>query len=228
MIEVIARDAERVRTVDEYKDWTRARVRPFLPHAALGSGYGHMRAGGLAFDYAVTVDCPPSHFDGVGSRAGGIDSPLLRRWLATREPQLLELKNAASHGVYDAEHGIATYHSFQRIPGPLGAVHAQALQQLVPVMHDALCRVIGLLNLENRFVASLARLSAREREIARWVRIGKTNSEIASVYGLSENTVKHHMTSIFEKLAVQNRAELAVRLVEHEARAAPGAGTRLL
>ena len=50
-------------------------------------------------------------------------------------------------------------------------------------------------------------LSARELEIMHWVRMGKTNSEIAIILNLSTFTVKNHMRRIYKKLDVLNRAQ---------------------
>ncbi|GAB3775742.1 hypothetical protein GCM10028796_52100 [Ramlibacter monticola] len=50
-------------------------------------------------------------------------------------------------------------------------------------------------------------LSARELEIMKWVRMGKTNSEIAMILNLSTFTVKNHMRRIYRKLDVLNRAQ---------------------
>jgi transcriptional regulator EpsA len=50
-------------------------------------------------------------------------------------------------------------------------------------------------------------LSAREVEVMQWVRMGKTNSEIASILNLSTFTVKNHMRRIYKKLDVLNRAQ---------------------
>ena len=52
-------------------------------------------------------------------------------------------------------------------------------------------------------------LSARELEIARWVASGATNAEIADALMISPRTVDRHVTNIFAKLGVRNRAELA-------------------
>jgi len=52
-----------------------------------------------------------------------------------------------------------------------------------------------------------AALSARELEIMQWVRMGKTNSEIAMILNLSTFTVKNHMRRIYRKLDVLNRAQ---------------------
>ncbi len=193
MIDAIALAADSVKTVDELKEWTRKKIRPVFPHETLACGYGHLHAGGVALDYAVVIDYPIGHLQRIRNRAGGIDTPILRRWLATREPQLFEadqpwpdvpaawlesfrehgLKNTAALGVYDTERYVATYHSFHRIPGRLGS------------------------------------------------------AQIAGLYGLSENTVKHHLTNIFNKLAVKTRAQLVHRLDEYEAKAAPGFGTKI-
>lgn len=52
-----------------------------------------------------------------------------------------------------------------------------------------------------------SRLSAREVEIMQWVRMGKTNAEIATILNLSTFTVKNHMRRIYRKLDVLNRAQ---------------------
>jgi DNA-binding NarL/FixJ family response regulator len=53
-------------------------------------------------------------------------------------------------------------------------------------------------------------LTEREREILELVAGGDSNKEIASRLGLSEKTVKHHMTNILQKLQVRNRVEAAL------------------
>lgn len=58
-------------------------------------------------------------------------------------------------------------------------------------------------------------LTARELEIVTTVVSGYSNAEIAKKYGLSEQTVKHHLSSIFDKLGVFNRLELALFAVNH-------------
>ncbi|HTN24351.1 MAG TPA: response regulator transcription factor [Solirubrobacteraceae bacterium] len=70
-------------------------------------------------------------------------------------------------------------------------------------------------------------LSPRELDVLRLLVTGRENSEIARALHLSSSTVKHHVSSILEKLGVGNRiqaAVLAVRLdlVEEERGAAQG------
>jgi two-component system nitrate/nitrite response regulator NarP len=57
-------------------------------------------------------------------------------------------------------------------------------------------------------------LAPRERQLIRFVRRGLRNREIAAELGVTEGTVKVYLHSIFEKLAVKNRTELAIRAEE--------------
>ena len=50
-------------------------------------------------------------------------------------------------------------------------------------------------------------LSGRELDILRLLAAGGTNKSIGAQLGLSENTVKSHISHIYGKLGVQNRAE---------------------
>ncbi|HYH07256.1 MAG TPA: response regulator transcription factor [Thermoanaerobaculia bacterium] len=50
------------------------------------------------------------------------------------------------------------------------------------------------------------RLSPREREVLRLVAAGRSNKEIAHDLGVTERTVKFHVTAIFNKLGAENRA----------------------
>jgi DNA-binding NarL/FixJ family response regulator len=53
-------------------------------------------------------------------------------------------------------------------------------------------------------------LTPREHEMVMAVASGLSNREIAQRCSLSEETVKHHLTSVFTKLGVANRLELAL------------------
>jgi two-component system nitrate/nitrite response regulator NarL len=58
-------------------------------------------------------------------------------------------------------------------------------------------------------------LTRRELEILREVVAGYTNKEIAERAAISENTVKSHLTHIFNKLGASNRVELALFAAHH-------------
>ena len=55
-------------------------------------------------------------------------------------------------------------------------------------------------------------LSARQAEIMRLVAMGKANKQICAELGVSENTIKVHLTAIFKKLKVRNRTEAALKI----------------
>ena len=55
------------------------------------------------------------------------------------------------------------------------------------------------------------RLSPREQEIVRLVVDGLSNLEAANRLGITEATVKAHLTHIFQKLALRGRVQLAAR-----------------
>jgi DNA-binding CsgD family transcriptional regulator len=208
-----------------------------------------LHAGGFTLDYVLPVDFPLEHIAAIRNRAGGIDSPIIRRWVQTREPVVFnadtpwhgvseawlehfrrhDLLNGVAHGIYDQEQCIASYFSFHRLPNPPDAVEQAILSAIIPLMHETLGNVIfRLRQTETREAALLATLAPREREVSHWVGLGKTNSEIAQLLGLSENTVKHHVTSSLKKTGLQNRAQLTLLFAEHDRHASRRSSTKVL
>ncbi|OUL20969.1 DNA-binding response regulator [Nostoc sp. RF31YmG] len=57
---------------------------------------------------------------------------------------------------------------------------------------------------------ALALLTRRELDVARLVAIGATNLEIAEKLFITESTVKTHINSIFNRLNIKNRSQLAI------------------
>jgi len=53
-------------------------------------------------------------------------------------------------------------------------------------------------------------LTKREVQIIGALVDGQTNKDIATTFGISEYTVKHHLTNIYDKLGVYNRVELVL------------------
>ena len=72
-------------------------------------------------------------------------------------------------------------------------------------------------------------VTPREIEITSAVVSGLSNREIAKQFGLSEDTVKHHLTNIFNKVGASSRLELALFAVHHrllDEEPGPAPGTR--
>jgi DNA-binding NarL/FixJ family response regulator len=57
-------------------------------------------------------------------------------------------------------------------------------------------------------------LTPRVAETLLWVAQGKTNSEIGTILGISESTVKKHLLEIFERLGVETRSAATLRAIE--------------
>jgi DNA-binding NarL/FixJ family response regulator len=53
-------------------------------------------------------------------------------------------------------------------------------------------------------------LTPRERELVELVAQGRDNAQIAAAMGLSDKTVRNHITSVFAKLEVENRSQAIV------------------
>jgi DNA-binding NarL/FixJ family response regulator len=59
------------------------------------------------------------------------------------------------------------------------------------------------------------RLTPREVEIIDKIAQGHSNKEVGKAFSICERTVKHHLTSIFTKVGVSSRLELALFVVNH-------------
>ena len=82
---------------------------------------------------------------------------------------------------------------------------------------DAMLDVVEALSVlsHQRAEAPSSCLTAREKDVLTLVVSGYTNKDTARKLSISEDTVKHHLTSIFDKTGVSNRLELALFAIHH-------------
>jgi DNA-binding NarL/FixJ family response regulator len=103
------------------------------------------------------------------------------------------------------------------------AVSGQLREIALVVQHGGLWMLPGLVRrlvaLSQRVVpASVAAhpqldsLTSRELEVAEQVARGGSNREIADALGITERTVKAHLSIVFEKLTVRDRVQLALAM----------------
>jgi DNA-binding NarL/FixJ family response regulator len=59
-------------------------------------------------------------------------------------------------------------------------------------------------------------ITPREMQVIATVVAGCPNKEIAQQFSITEDTVKHHLSSIFDKVGVSNRLELAMFAINHQ------------
>jgi DNA-binding NarL/FixJ family response regulator len=102
-----------------------------------------------------------------------------------------------------------------------GAIRSVAAGELA-FSDDIAHRVVSTMARERGRTAptGIHRLSERERRVAFLVARGLRNRQIAAELHISENTVKRHLQSIFNKTGVRDRLELAVMTLTEQARAA--------
>ena len=124
--------------------------------------------------------------------------------------QRLGLGPALVQGSGPLGKGLASIFVLALLKTPDDPLQRVMLQALLPLLHLALLRSnhFGAVNP----VASNAHdaepgLSERQIEILHWVRLGKTNHEIALILSISELTVKNHLQKVFKKLDVHNRTQ---------------------
>lgn len=236
-------EAERVNDIEGFKDWTRGAVRMLLPHGALACGHGRIHSAGVAMDYVVTVDYPTEHLRAIRNPSGAIDTPLMRRWLMQRTPIFFEaetpwsgiddrwladfrhhrLVNTAADAVFDETECIGTYFSFHRLPDLNLVAQSGVFKSLTPLLHATLMRAVRAHQIHrNAVIASESRLTEPEKQIASWISRGKSNVQIATLLGLSENTVKHKISRILDKTGCSNRAGLATLVVTQQQTALGG------
>lgn len=128
---------------------------------------------------------------------------------AVEKEQIVEALQVGARGVVSKE--AATELLFKAIRTVVGGQYwvgreevsdlVAALRGLLPTGADERPRSFGL--------------TRRELEIVAAIVEGCTNRDIAQKFTLSEDTVKHHLTHIFDKLGVSNRLELAMFAVNH-------------
>jgi DNA-binding CsgD family transcriptional regulator len=83
------------------------------------------------------------------------------------------------------------------------------VEYIVPHFHLALSRIIA-----GRRRQADIRLSNREKEVLRWIQAGKTSWEISVILGISERTIKFHVSNIILKMDVVNRTQAAATAVQ--------------
>jgi two-component system nitrate/nitrite response regulator NarL len=58
-------------------------------------------------------------------------------------------------------------------------------------------------------------LTRRQLEIVSAIAMGESNKEVAEHFSISQETVKRHLSTIFDKLGVFSRLELAIFALNH-------------
>lgn len=211
---------------DGFRRLVREHVRPLLPHELLVAVVGTLDLEHLCIKSIVFVDYPPGGDEMIPRTINLRERPIVRQWVRTREPivvelprdahsmsprerseiEILELGRLAIHGVLDLSSRAGTYFSFGRVPRSLDEKALKdRLRMLAPLLHMGLVNVSG--HAPSSEPSALRSLSKTEEELLRWVAAGRSNREIASLRARSVATVRNQLHSIFVKLGVSSRTE---------------------
>lgn len=110
--------------------------------------------------------------------------------------------------------------------GAAGYVHALAAPTLLRQVHEVISQGGVWMGAElmrqlvtasaapgpERQTPALEQLTPRERAVAQAVADGHTNREVAKELSITERTVKAHLGSVYEKLHIRDRVQLALLL----------------
>lgn len=115
-----------------------------------------------------------------------------------------------AHGTHDTSGRMASFFVFAGADDD-NRRRARLVEILVPFLHAAWVRTKVSLTGDNgandAHAAARELLTEREREVLKWVYLGKSNIEIGLILGISPLTVKNHVQEILRRLNVQNRAQ---------------------
>jgi len=220
--------------------WLQGSFQSLLGHEIMVCGIRAADSETYYFDsYSSTRYFTQEHLDQATLAGKGIISRVMTAWKNAESPILIaphlsegnfgeyavpftetaaslrsaELINIVAHGMSDNDGNLASFFSFSRVSEEVNPNHAYMLEFLVPHLHCALSRVMSnSINPASVMPTKISRaITGRESEILKWVHLGKTNWEIASILDISPLTVKNHVQNILRKLDVQNRSQAAIK-----------------
>jgi transcriptional regulator EpsA len=234
-LEAIALDMEaslRIYTKHHFFSWTQGLLQNLIPHeiliCALRGGDGNLS---LVESFSTTaVELEP--FDRLYSQEAGLGEKLVKEWegklyqplvrstaalaapdgALSRELTRVGASRVIAHGTHDTSGRMASFFIFLGKAEEHNPRLARLIEMMVPFLHAAWVRTKVSLSGETGVsvdvhAAARARLTEREREVLKWVYLGKSNIEIGLILGISSLTVKNHVQEILRRLNVQNRAQ---------------------
>ena len=68
--------------------------------------------------------------------------------------------------------------------------------------------------MKGRFILNKGILTAREQEVFELLVLNKSTKDIAKFLGISEKTVRNHISNTMQKLEVKSRAQAVVELLK--------------
>ena len=120
-----------------------------------------------------------------------------------------------TYGIFEPGDSTGTIISFSGCSIETSNQQVTCLKIIVPYIHQTLIRVCRKKTILKETGISLP-LSAKEIEVLKWVKSGKTNWDISVILKISERTVKFHVSNILGKLNASTRGHAVAKALELE------------
>lgn len=118
------------------------------------------------------------------------------------------VKDGYTQAVWDRQKGTGSLFYFSGNIRKRDERTEAVLGLVIPHLHQAFTKILK----ESCTVGAC--LSAREKEILSWLKKGKTTWDISVLLGISERTVKFHISNIMKKLDAATRAHAVAIAIE--------------
>lgn len=237
----ILREGIAVRRHLDLLTWLQGEVQHYLPHESMLAAWGDFGSNFIRYDIVSrlpgvrTAHLKPANLLPVlrelykywvemgkmpcASGIGRSDSPRANGGLQCSFAGFMQgMRSSMLHGLRDHRGRHDCLYVFFSSRDELEISTLNAMEILLPYLDTALRGIEPLSpSGKERFVMDSEesegyRLSERENEIMDWVKIGKTNAEIAHILSISSFTVRNHIQHIFKKLEVYNRLQAVSKM----------------
>ena len=210
------------------------RLGELLPYQAAISGIAKLAPNGAVEAMKiVNVDYPPEYIAELAKRGLLEKDPVLienfksfrmQYWADTINGQPFTrdighiVSLAEDYGFSKVRAGCGYGHGVRNLKGTEGSIFCyhglhrssrteEILGLIIPHFHEALRRLVVI-------PKSGSPLTAKETEVLKWVKQGKSTWDISTILGISERTVKFHVGNILQKLDATTRTHAVAIALE--------------
>lgn len=203
------------------RQWMRDTARQIIPHKMAICGLAKPTTLGISICHTEAIDMPSYYFDRA-RHLFPVGCPVLSRWLLARTPQFIEssknldqgvaamflefdVQNLLLHGFYDPDSGYVSFFCLYQVISPDIYQHKKYTDLFAEMAHNKLTYYLPEPPDAKKSCVSLTNA---EKEILKWLRMGKTNWEIGKILDKSQWTVKTQVQHVLRKMNVGSRHEL--------------------
>lgn len=210
-----------VSSLPDFRSTIYGQLQRLIPHAMFA--FGTVCLSNLILKQSLNINFPTGYLGPNTSQA----CPEIRQWVREERPLYIGLNDESSshssspalarHKIRNlAVHGVTELNRKQACLFLFGGVDAfpeeveDRLRVVTPHLYFALAKIGDFDSAPGQSL-----LTKREAEILEWICIGKSNSEIGMILGISPWTVKIHVSRTIEKLNASNRSH-AIAIAMHQ------------